>query len=195
MGKETILIVEDEQINLLVLKMSMEKNGYTTIQASDGDEALKLIEENHPDLILLDVMMPGKDGFEVCSIVKSNPATRNIKIILLTALNARKDIDKGIECGVDDFISKPFNEKELLFRVGSLLRIKNLDSYITSQNVYIHDFEEMTNRLLSDSEKKDTNFELYEINLIRKVLIPEYSEARPPEGIYFSLSIIITFRI
>ena len=190
MGKETILIVEDEQINLLVLKMSMEKNGYTTIQASDGDEALKLIEENHPDLILLDVMMPGKDGFEVCSIVKSNPATRNIKIILLTALNARKDIDKGIECGVDDFISKPFNEKELLFRVGSLLRIKNLDSYITSQNVYIHDFEEMTNRLLSDSEKKDTNFELYEINLIRKVLIPEYSEARPPEGVYFSLSLI-----
>lgn len=187
MDKETILIVEDEQINLLVLKMFMKKNGYTTIQASNGDEALKLIEENHPDLILLDVMMPGKDGFEVCSIVKSNPLTRNIKIILLTALNARKDIDKGIESGVDDFISKPFNEKELMFRIRSLLRIKDLDSYITSQNIYIHDFEEMTNKLLSGMDKKDTNFELYEINLIRRVLIPEYSGARPPEGVYFSL--------
>ncbi len=188
MSKETILIVEDEQINLLVLKMTMEKNGYTTIQASNGDEALKQIEENHPDLILLDVMMPGKDGFEVCSIVKNNPATRNIQIILLTALNAREDIDKGIEYGVDDFISKPFNEKELLFRVRSLLSIKNLDSFITSQDVFIKNFENMTNKILDDSNKKDTNMELYVTNLIGRVLIPDSSDDRTPEGIYLSLS-------
>jgi len=188
LSKETILIVEDEQINLLLLKRLLNKNGYNTISASDGNEALKLIEENLPDLILLDVMMPGKDGFEVCSNVKSKLETKNIPIILLTALNAREDIDKGIKCGVDDFVSKPFNTNELLFRISSLLRIKNLDIFINSQNDFIHNFEEMTNNLLTDTSEQNINTELCIINLISRVMLPESSKSRTPHGVYLSLT-------
>jgi response regulator RpfG family c-di-GMP phosphodiesterase len=134
-------------------------------------------------------MMPGKDGFEVCSILKNNPATRDIPIILLTALNAREDINKGIERGVDDFISKPFIEKELLFRVSSLLRIKDLNNYIGSQDIFIRDFEEMTTKLLSDNERKGSNIEQYIIKLIDRILIPGSAINRTPEGVYLSLTL------
>jgi diguanylate cyclase (GGDEF)-like protein len=103
------------------------EGGYRVIFAEDGIEALKKVKQYSPDLILLDVMMPRMDGFQVCKHIKNNIQTRFIPIILVTALNEIDSKIKGIEAGADDFISKPFNKLELLARVKSLLRIKHLN--------------------------------------------------------------------
>lgn len=124
--RSKILVVDDIPLNRKLQKTYLESVGYQVILASDGIEALKRIGEETPDLILLDVMMPKMNGFQVCHRVKHTENTRFIPIIMVTALNEIEDKVKGIEAGADDFISKPFNKTELLARVKSLLRIKHL---------------------------------------------------------------------
>jgi diguanylate cyclase (GGDEF)-like protein len=121
-----ILVVDDIPLNRKLQKTYLESVGYQVVLANDGLEALQRIEEESPDLILLDVMMPKMNGFQVCRRVKSLENTRFIPIIMVTALNEIEDKVKGVEAGADDFISKPFNKLELLARVKSLLRIKHL---------------------------------------------------------------------
>ena len=121
-----ILVVDDIPLNRKLQKTYLESVGYQVVLANDGLEALQRIEEESPDLILLDVMMPKMNGFQVCRRVKSIENTRFIPIIMVTALNEIEDKVKGVEAGADDFISKPFNKLELLARVKSLLRIKHL---------------------------------------------------------------------
>jgi putative two-component system response regulator len=123
-----ILIVDDTPDNIETLEQILEDFKYDIYKAVDGDDALKMIEEVEPNLILLDVMMPGKDGYEVAKIVKQNKKTRLIPIIMLTALDGQDERLKGYQAGVDDFISKPFNIFELRARVHNLLR---LHSYIS----------------------------------------------------------------
>jgi diguanylate cyclase (GGDEF)-like protein len=121
-----ILVVDDIPLNRKLEKTYLESVGYQVILANDGVEALQRIDEESPDLVLLDVMMPKMNGFQVCRRLKSIENTRFIPIIMVTALNEIEDKVKGIEAGADDFISKPFNKLELLARVKSLLRIKYL---------------------------------------------------------------------
>ncbi len=121
-----ILIVDDVQLNLELQKTYLASSGYDVVVAMDGEEALAKVETEKPDLVLLDVMMPKLNGFEVCQILKNNPKTQFIPIILVTALQDVEDRVRGIESGADDFISKPFNKMELMARVKSLLRIKFL---------------------------------------------------------------------
>jgi len=124
--RSKVLVVDDIQLNRKLQKTYLESVGYQVILAQDGVEALQRIEQECPDLILLDIMMPKMNGFQVCRRVKSSENTRFIPIIMVTALNEIEDKVKGIEAGADDFISKPFNKLELLARVKSLLRIKHL---------------------------------------------------------------------
>lgn len=124
--RSKILVVDDIQLNRKLQKTYLESVGYQVILAQDGVEALQRIEEEFPDLILLDIMMPKMNGFQVCRRLKGHDNTRFIPIIMVTALNEIEDKVKGIEAGADDFISKPFNKLELLARVKSLLRIKHL---------------------------------------------------------------------
>ncbi len=121
-----ILLVDDIAINLELQKAYLKGAGYEVIMAMDGEEALKKVYTEMPDLILLDIMMPKKNGYEVCRILKNDPATRFIPIIMVTALKDIEDKIRGIEAGADDFISKPFNKTELMVRVRSLLRLKFL---------------------------------------------------------------------
>lgn len=121
-----VLVVDDIPLNRKLQKTYLESVGYQVIMAHDGVEALQRIGEDSPDLILLDIMMPKMNGFQVCRRLKNNDSTRFIPIILVTALNELEDKVKGIEAGADDFISKPFHKLELLARVKSLLRIKHL---------------------------------------------------------------------
>ncbi|UCE05376.1 MAG: PleD family two-component system response regulator [bacterium] len=121
-----ILVVDDIALNRKLQKTYLESVGYQVILAQDGVEALRRIKEDSPDLILLDIMMPKMNGFQVCHQLKISENTRFIPIIMVTALNEIEDKVKGIEAGADDFISKPFNKLELLARVKSLLRIKHL---------------------------------------------------------------------
>ena len=117
-----ILIVDDEPNIVVPLQFLMEKIGYETVVAQSGEEALEVIPKENPDLILLDIMLPGVDGFEVCEIVKLKPEWKHIKIIFLTAKGRDVDIAKGMILGADEYIAKPFSTHELVERVKSLLQ-------------------------------------------------------------------------
>ena len=117
-----ILIVDDEIDTLLPLKRSLEVEDYMVVGASDGHEALMKARADIPDLILLDLMMPEMDGYEVCAKLKNDALTKNIPVIILTAKDAVRDKVKGLDIGADDYVTKPFNLNELKARVKSVLR-------------------------------------------------------------------------
>ena len=119
-----ILIVDDEPSARKTIEMLLLREGYEMYFAANGPEALGKIELNPPDVILLDVMMPGMDGFEVCRVVKESPTWQHIPIILVTALDSKRDLARGLDAGADDFLHKPYNSMELRARVRSMLRIK-----------------------------------------------------------------------
>lgn len=118
---QKILIVDDEPNIVVPLQFLMERNGYETVVAQSGEEALEAISKEKPDLVLLDIMLPGIDGFEVCEIVKLNQKWKNIKIIFLTAKGRDVDIAKGMVLGADEYIAKPFSNKQIVESVKRLL--------------------------------------------------------------------------
>jgi putative two-component system response regulator len=124
MGKAAILVADDDEMSRELLSEILSGEGYQVICAEDGDEALDAIHGNLVDLALLDVMMPRKTGFEVCRIIKSEPETRFIPVVLVTGLSRIDERIEGITSGADDFLSKPINRQELLARTRSLLRLK-----------------------------------------------------------------------
>jgi putative two-component system response regulator len=134
----SILIVDDEPLNLKYLLGLLKPLGHTVLIAHNGREALEKIEETEIDLVLLDIMMPQMDGFEVCRLLKSNDDTRMIPVVLLTALDDTASRIRGIEAGADDFVTKPPNRRELLARVEALLQVKRMNGKLTSiENVLI----------------------------------------------------------
>jgi two-component system, OmpR family, alkaline phosphatase synthesis response regulator PhoP len=120
-GKK-ILIADDEPDILEILEYNLTTEGFTVIKAKNGNEALELAKEHMPDLIMLDVMMPGRTGMEVCQILRSQPVFNNTLIIILTALNDESSHVKGFEMGADDYVTKPISPKVLMSRVHALLR-------------------------------------------------------------------------
>ncbi len=119
-----VLVVDDNVQNLELIEAYLEElDGVTTISATDGEGCLRKVESDRPDLILLDIMMPRMSGYEVCQRLKSDPATQDIPIIMVTALHEMGDIERGVEVGTNDFISKPVNRADLLARVKALLRV------------------------------------------------------------------------
>ncbi|MHC4076767.1 MAG: response regulator [Planctomycetota bacterium] len=136
-----ILVVDDNQQNLELLQAYLEDIDCETIPADDGLEALDIIANNPPDLVLLDVMMPKMSGFEVCRRLKNDPKTADIPIIMVTALNEFGDIERGINSGTDDFISKPVNKLELLTRVKTMLRLKHLTDKLQRTLAYLSELE------------------------------------------------------
>ena len=157
---EQVLVVDDESLNRLLVDKLLKKEGFGVSQADSGDKALSLIETERPDLILLDVMMPGKDGFEVCSELKNNDATQRIPVILLTALSNRQDIEKGVKVGADEFITKPFDGNELLLRIRSLLKIQDLNRYLSSQESLFRSIETTAEHIAEDEHSEKDDYEL-----------------------------------
>jgi DNA-binding response OmpR family regulator len=125
MNKAKILVADDIKQNVKLLRVILTAAEYDVIEAYDGNEALEKARTENPDLILLDIMMPKLTGYEVCQKLRAEEATKNVPIIMITALHEMNDRIKGIEAGADDFISKPFNKTELLARVKSLLQMKH----------------------------------------------------------------------
>jgi len=136
-----ILIVDDNVHNAELMQAYLEGLDVNIRLALDGIDALQKVAEKPPDVILLDVMMPRMSGFEVCRKIKSNSETKNILVILVTALNELGDIERGVDCGADDFLSKPINKLELLTRVKSLLRVRNLQSELERTLSYLAEIE------------------------------------------------------
>jgi len=122
MAKETILVVEDEEDIRELLKYNLEKEGYQVFGAATGEEGLRAVRDRRPDLILLDLMLPGIDGLEVCRRIRGEAQTRHLPIIMLTAKGEEADIVTGLELGADDYIVKPFSPRVLLARLRAALR-------------------------------------------------------------------------
>ena len=130
-----VLVVDDIEPNVKLLEAKLAVEYYEVITATSGQEALEQVEKNKPDIILLDVMMPGMDGFEVCSRIKSNPESAHIPVVMVTALTDVQDKVRGLEAGADDFLSKPINDVALMARVRSLARLKMaLDEWRIREN-------------------------------------------------------------
>ena len=119
-----VLVVDDIKANVKLLEAKLKAEYYDVLTAFNGEDALKIIEEEHPDIVLLDVMMPGMDGFEVCQAIRSNPKIAHIPVVLVTALDQPQDRVQGLKAGADDFLTKPVNDIALCARVKSLVRLK-----------------------------------------------------------------------
>src|SRR5437867_5514516 len=131
---EKILVVDDVPVNVKLLADLLAVKGYAVVTAAGGAEALTKIDKEQPALVLLDVMMPGMSGYDVCRKIRQNPATSMLPVIMVTALDPTQERVKGIDAGADDFLSKPINQPELLARVKSLLRIKLLHEELAESN-------------------------------------------------------------
>jgi len=121
-----VLLVDDDPVILKLLRVNFEMEGYLVVSATDGQEALQAARAERPDVVLLDVMMPVMDGLDVSRALRAGEATRDLPIILLSAKAQASDLERGVEAGADDYITKPFDPLELLERVGQVLhRVRN----------------------------------------------------------------------
>ena len=137
----SVLVVDDNEQNLELLLAYLEDIDCGTLSAPGGAEAIEIARTELPDLILLDVMMPKMSGFEVCRRLKADPNTTNIPIIMVTALSELGDIERAIDSGTDDFLSKPVNKLELLTRVKTMLKLKHLTDKLERTLAYLSEME------------------------------------------------------
>lgn len=154
-----VLIVDDESDILEIISFNLQKEGFTTFTAKDGNDAIQKAQQVQPDLIILDVMMPFKNGIEVCTILRQHPQLSEVPIILLTAINDEQTHIKGLESGADDYVNKPISPKVLVSRVKSLLRRTNIIN--TNNIIEIGDF-------IIDSEKFTVSYKDEIIILAKK---------------------------
>lgn len=145
MGKERILIIEDEDDILAMIHFNLVKAGYRVECATTGEDGYAMVRDTRPDLVLLDLMLPGMDGTEVCQRMRRSPDMSDIPIIMLTAKGEEHDVVKGLELGADDYVPKPFSPQVLLARIQAVLRRrskaeadKNQDQPIRVHDLYIH---------------------------------------------------------
>ena len=157
-----ILCVDDQQPNLKLLESIFVPRGHEVVTASNGEDALRKIKSQKVDLVLLDVMMPGKNGYEVCREIKGHKKFRNIPVIMITSLSAKRDRIKGIEAGAEEFLSKPFDKTEVLARVKMLLTVKELNDKLN----YAYD---NINRLTAFGEDIINAFNPLEFDFMSKV--------------------------
>lgn len=139
MSPQTIVVVEDESDILEIISYNLRREGYRVVDLFSGEEALDTIKRNKPDLVLLDVMLPGMDGLEVCRQLKSVQETKNIPIIMLTAKGEEADIVCGLELGADDYITKPFSPKVLVARIRTVLRRSSQEQKDEDSVLKVHD--------------------------------------------------------
>ena len=138
MTKIHILAVDDEEDILELIRYNLEKDGYRVTTAISGEEALEAAKSQQPDLILLDLMLPGVDGFEVCKILKNDSETSRIPIVMLTAKGEESDIVAGLELGAEDYITKPFSPRILIARIRAVLRRKKRAATDAASSLHIH---------------------------------------------------------
>ena len=174
--KAKILVVDDVPANVRLLEAVLTPSGYDVIGAADGHRALELVESDQPDLVLLDVMMPGIDGYEVCRRIRASERTAVLPVVMVTSSEVREKTD-AIEAGADDFIPKPFQRDELLTRVRSLLRIKRYHDTIKAQAVELA----ALNQTLAERVEAQVE-ELERLRRLRRFLSPQLAEVIVSSG-------------
>lgn len=166
----TILAVDDQPANLRLLDAVLSPRGYRVVRATSGEQALELLPSSGADLVLLDIVMPGIDGYEVCRRIRSAPETAYLPVVMITA-SGHQEKTRAIEAGADDFVSKPFDQSELLARVASLARIKRYHDTITRQAAELADWNaELEARVNTQLE------ELQRMNRLRRFLSPQVAD-------------------
>lgn len=165
-----ILIVDDTPQNIRLLEAVLAPRGYALLRAGSGPEALERVAADRPDIILLDVVMPNMDGYEVCRRLRGDPSTHMLPVVMITASGSEEKI-KAIEAGADDFVTKPLNQAELLARIGSLLRIKEYHDTIQTQARELAEW----NRTLEERVRAQVE-ELQRIGRLRRFLAPQVAE-------------------
>lgn len=138
MAKQTILVVEDEEDILELVRYNLSGEGYGVLAVQTGEAGLSTAKREHPDLVILDLMLPGIDGLDVCRELKAFASTRNIPIIILTAKGEEADIVAGLELGADDYITKPFSPRILMARIKTVLRRKAKEPVNEMADIMIH---------------------------------------------------------
>ena len=180
-SKSKILIVDDEPLNVKLLNAMIPSDQYDTATAYNGEDALKIVNDFHPDLILLDIMMPGLNGYELTQILKSDPETQDIPIVLVTAFGGSEYEIKGLEAGADEFLNKPVNKTELLTRVKSLIRLKQykeqLKSRTCSMNSAAHD--QSDNECSEGGDLNLPSILIVEDNKMDAMLLQRYLQGEP----------------
>jgi len=169
MSKQNIMIVEDEEDIQELIQYNLIKNGFNTTGYFSGEAALNDISKALPDLVLLDLMLPGIDGLEVCKRLKKNEETNNLPIIMITARGEEEDVVKGFEQGADDYITKPFSPKILISRIKAVLRRNNNEKYDDNSIVTIHELTITPSKyeaLLDKTPLKLTNAEFKVLHLL-----------------------------
>lgn len=165
MANNTILAVEDEEDLLELVSVNLLKEGYQVTGATTGEEALRLARSLSPDLIILDLMLPGIDGLDVCRILKHDLAMRHIPIIMLTARGGESDIVAGLELGADDYVTKPFSPKVLMARVRAALRRQEAPAMSDSATINIHNLiiDPGRHKVIADNQPVDLTFTEFRI--------------------------------
>jgi adenylate cyclase len=166
-----ILVVDDTPKNVKLLEDLLMAKGYSVVTALSGREALTQLENEKPDLVLLDVVMPEMSGYEVCEKIRANPATRILPVVMVTALDPGEERVKGLDAGADDFLTKPINRAELLARVRSLLRIKELQDEVQSQAAELSEW----NKKLSQRVEEQVN-QLERLGRLKRFFSPQLAE-------------------
>src|SRR5215217_5822361 len=162
-----VLAVDDLATNIRLLDAVLSPRGYKVISAGSGPEALQRVKDHHPDLVLLDIVMPEMDGYEVCRRLREDPATAFLPVVMITASGDQEKL-RAVEAGADDFVTKPFDQAELLARVRSLVRVKRYHDTVERQKVELQGWnEELEQRVKAQVD------ELERVNRLRRFLAPQ----------------------
>ncbi len=166
-----ILVVDDTPANAKLLSDLLTYNGYEVVTAASGAEALGKVETGQPDLVLLDIIMPGMDGYEVCRTIRKNPATEILPVVMVTSLDPAEERINGLEAGADDFLAKPVDEHELLVRVRSLLRIKELYDTVQVQSAQLSEWNNTLEQRVQDQVEQ-----LERLGRLKRFFSPQLAE-------------------
>lgn len=182
-NRPTILCVDDERLNRTIVRDMLDSARFQVLEAENGEEALKILEAHTVDIILLDINMPGIDGFEVCRRIKANDRLRRIPVIMVTALTETEDRIKGIEAGAEDYISKPFNEAEVLARIEMLLKVKDLNEKLIDAYTTIKDLTLFGEAIIQTFQPSDFDLLFSIDNIVSQLIRKNGGAAAKPTSI------------